>query len=280
MNKYDNFINRTNARTTAVKSSSIDFIENSASSIKAKRLKDNSEISVVLINERKEGGNETILFSYKTTELEIGELVQYRNKQYLIYSQYEIIFNEDFLKHKLIECNVELKWGDFTQKGYFISSLRSYENLQEDSTMLSYSFSDEKPIIITKTNENIKAGTRFLIYGDAYLVKKIDKISNRGIYYISLEPSVIIDGVDNSVDNISHEVPEANNDLGVNEVESGSQIQVETNFGYATFSSPVNTIHKTINTVIFEVPYGIEELVVKTKDINGDIVEYIYKVVV
>lgn len=279
--KYGTFRNRTDVNTNVTIRQASEFIEKSASSVDALRESTGTNIKAVIISEQKEGGNETILFTYAADNIQIGEYITYRTKTYMVYNQYEIIFSQEFKKHKLIECNVELKFGNEVQKAYYISSLRRYNSLRDlSSTYLPYEFSNQKPMIITKQNANIKFNTRFIILGEAFVVNEVDKISNQGVYYLSVEKSTVMHDVDDVSTSVTQPVPTKTVEVLAGDIIAGDEVTISTNSGYAEFSYDVDIISKNATTVVFEAPIGISSLVVKTKDGGGNIITTNYRVVI
>jgi hypothetical protein len=279
--KYGTFRNRTEVNTNVTIRQASEFIEKSASSVDAFRESTGTSIKAVIISEQKEGGNETILFTYAFENIAIGEFITYRKKTYLVYGEYEIIFSNEFKKHKLIECNVELKFGDQVQKGYYISSLRRYNNMNDLSvTNVPYEFSSQKPIIITKENTNIEFNTRFIIADESFVVNDIDKISNQGLYYLSMEKSTKYHDIDDLVNSVTAKVPVKQVEILTGDIIAGDNITIQTNFGYATFSSDVDIISKNATTVVFEAPIGVSQLIVSTKDLEGNIITTNYRIVI
>jgi hypothetical protein len=279
--KYGTFRNRTEVNTNVTIRQASEFIEKSASSVDAFRESTGTSIKAVIISEQKEGGNETILFTYAFENITIGEFITYRKKTYLVYGEYEIIFSNEFKKHKLIECNVELKFGDQVQKGYYISSLRRYNNMNDLSvTNVPYEFSSQKPIIITKENTNIEFNTRFIIADESFVVNDIDKISNQGLYYLSMEKSTKYHDIDDLVNSVTAKVPVKQVEILTGDIIAGDNITIQTNFGYATFSSDVDIISKNATTVVFEAPIGVSQLIVSTKDLEGSIITTNYRIVI
>jgi hypothetical protein len=279
--KYGTFRNRTEVNTNVTIRQASDFIEKSASSVDAFRESTGANIKAVIISEQKEGGNETILFTYAVDDITVGEFITYKTKTYLVYGQYEIIFSNEFKKHKLIECNVELKFGDKVQKGYYISSLRRYNNMNDLSvTSIPYQFSSQKPIIITKQNTDIKFNTRFIIIDEAFVVNDIDKISNQGLYYLSIEKSTKYHDIDDLVNSVTGTIPQKEIEVLSGDIIAGDNITIQTNFGYATFSSDVDIVSKNATTVVFEAPIGISQLVVSTKNAQGNIITTNYRIVI
>ena len=51
----------------------------------------------------------------------------------IVYNEYNHPRKELYLKHQVIECNIELKWGSEQQFGYFVSSLRKFQDTKSDS---------------------------------------------------------------------------------------------------------------------------------------------------
>lgn len=278
--KYSTFRNRTDVNTNVTIRQASDFIEKSASSVDAFRESTSTNIKAVIISEQKEGPNEMLLFTYARDNVQVGEYISYRNKTYLIYGKFEIIFSEEFHKFKLIECTVELKWANNTQRAYFISSLRRYAGIVDQGTQIPYEFSSQKPIIITKANANFKAGTRILIAGEGYIVNDLDKNSNPGIFYAYIEKSTVFEDIDTKEQNIAGVIPVAQNVISEFDLVEGDEVTIATNFGYAVFSVDVTILSKSATSVTFDVPIGVDSLVIDTKDQNGDITTTTYKVVI
>jgi hypothetical protein len=279
--KYGTFRNRTEVNTNVTIRQASDFIEKSASSVDAFRESTETDIKAVIISEQKEGGNETILFTYAVDNVVVGEFITYRNKTYMVYGQYEIIFSNEFKKHKMIECNVTLKNASVTQRAYYISSLRKYVSLANDTdSYIPYEFSTQRPVIVTKANTNIKPGERFLVNGEPFIVNDIDKLSNDGVFYMSVEKSTIIPGVDNTTTKVAQPVPAPVLDNLEGDIVAGENITILTNGGYAVFSSDVDIVSKNATTIIFEAPIGVKHLTVKTKNSSGNIVTTNYRVVI
>jgi len=278
--KYGTFRNRTEVNTNVTIRQASDFIEKSASSVDAFRESTGTNIKAVIISEQKEGPNEIILFTYARDSVQVGEYISYRSKTYLIYGKFEIIFSEEFHKFKLIECSVELKWGTHRQRAYFISSLRRYAGIVDLGTQIPYEFSSQKPLIVTKANVNFKAGTRIIIGGEGYIVNDLDKNSNPGIYYAYIEKATVFDDIDTIQTQVSGVVPAAQIQVSNSDLIAGDDVTIATNFGYVVFNPDVRILSKTATSVVFDVPAGVDDLVVETKDINGNIVTTSYKVVV
>jgi hypothetical protein len=278
--KYGTFRNRTEVNTNVTIRQASDFIEKSASSVDAFRESTGANIKAVIISEQKEGANETILFTYAVDNVVVGEFITYRNKTYMVYGQYEIIFSNEFKKHKMIECNVTLKSSSVTQRAYYISSLRKYVSLANDTdSYIPYEFSTQRPVIVTKANTNIKPGERFLVNGEPFIINDIDKLSNEGVLYMSVEKSTIIPGVDNTTTKVANPVPTPVLDNLQGDITAGENITILTHDGYAVFSVDVDIISKNATTVIFEAPIGVKNLTVKTKNSSGNIVITNYRVV-
>ena len=278
--KYGTFRNRTDVNTNVTIRQASDFIEKSASSVDALRESTGTNIKAVIISEQKEGPNEMILFTYARDNVAVGEYISYRNKTYLIYGKFEIIFSQEFHKFKLIECTVELKWAGNAQKAYFVSSLRRYAGIVDQGTQIPYEFSSQKPIIVTKANVNFKAGSRIIIAGEGYIVNDLDKNSNPGIYYAYIEKATVLQDIDTVEQNATGSIPAAQVQVSEEDLVVGEDVTIQTNFGYAVFSSEVVVLSKTATSVLFDVPTGVDTLTIQTKDVNGNIITTSYKVVV
>jgi hypothetical protein len=280
--KYGTFRNRTDVNTNVTIRQASEFIEKSASSVEVLKESTSTNIKAVIIPERKESGDEIILFTYSSDQVNVGEYITHLAKTYLVYSEYKIAFSQEFKKHQIIECNVDLKFGNISQKAYYVGSLRRYQALSSVGADFVLNYSAERPIVITKENSNIKSQTRFLLKGEPFKVEEVDKLSNSGIMYLSLSPDTIFTGVDDVSNNTTNEIEEPTEPTVSNVVlAAGSIMSVDTNGAYfKTNYDDIEVITKTATKVEFFIPFGINELVVSIKDENNDVVTTTYQVVI
>jgi hypothetical protein len=99
--------------------------------------------------------------------------------------------------------------------------------------------------------------------------------------YLSLNATTINATTDNLTTGTAITAPEAQTNVtNATTLRQGDTHTVNTNLGYVYFDPVVNIVSRTLTSVIFEVPFGIETLQVDTKNVNGDIVTTNYTVVV
>jgi hypothetical protein len=143
-----------------------------------------------------------------------------------------------------------------------------------------FKYSGEKPVIVTKSNDNIKTNTRFLIKGEPFRVYELDKLSNSGVMYLSVKPDTILVGVDDLVNNKTETLETASKPQLSNFIlSSGSLVTFTTQDGYFVVDYDVEILTKNLTSVEFVVPFGISQIKISTKN-AGNVVNQTYKVVV
>lgn len=214
--------------------------------------------------------------------IKIGDYIVAGGVNYLVYEEYNHPQKEHYLKHRVIECNVEIKVDNVAQYAMYVSSLRKFTDTMNvtsgDLTMLR---SGEKPVVITAQNNDLKQGMRIMLGSqDVFEIVNMDNLTNAGISYLSVKESSINEYTDDLVDNAAKTAPEPTiTPAPPQSIEAGISTTINTNFAYAVFSTPVEIVSKTLTTVEFICPYGIGSLTITTKDGAGDTVETVYEVV-
>lgn len=286
MSNYDGFRDRTSIESASISSSTIDFISKSKSSRTITHSRITEDKTAVLTNQYKEGADEWILFTAledtADNNIKIGDFIVADNVNYLVYEEYNHPQKELYLKHRVIECNVEIKVDSIVQYAMYLSSLRSYtKKLSSSVGELRLMNSGEKPIVITADNVNLKQGMRFMLgTQDVFEILNLDRLSNPGIVYMSVRESSINSYYDDLEEGAAITAPEPIvTPAPVLSIQAGVATIINTNFAYGVFSSDVKILSKTVNTIEIECPFGVTELTVTTKDGAGDLVETIYEVV-
>lgn len=286
--QFDSFRNRTNAELNAAENVTTEFIEKSSSSVVVRHLRLDKDIKAALTRDHKEGADETILFTYKLSDLtknvSIGDYLLYDTTNYLVYMEYILPtkLKSLFKKHKIIECNIQIKVDAIAQYGAYYSSLRSFSSTApEEYSVISVQFDKNKAVVITKNNPDIVVSKRFMIGTESFEVVALDRISNAGIMYLSIEPrerNIITDNLTTGTayTPANPSIP----NITSSQLKQGSLKVIGTHYGYIKFSTNVEIKSRDLTSVTFIVPYGISSISISTKDINNNIVLSNYEVVI
>lgn len=271
-NIYEKFRSVQSQKDACFDERSADFMTagNTANSVFHIRV--NTEKSVSLIFNTKEGNDEAFLFSKKeknaSQNFMKGDYFTWNNIYFLIYDDVKLT-NKDlpYIKQKTVECNVLFKVDGTSYYGAFYSSMRKVlEDNFEKSFLRS---SDERPLIITARNGNLVTGKTFVIEGKPWKIADYDNISNKGISYLYLEPftTEVIPPI---------EIPEE--DIEEDGLIALQEYVFETYGAYFAAVPKVEVIERKMTSVKFLIPLGINNVLISTKDESGAIIEKEYEV--
>jgi hypothetical protein len=286
--KFSNFRARTLAEKHTDNKLNAEFIETHASSTVIKHLRIDENIKAVLTREQKEGVDEVILFtkysSVSDNNVKVGDYIEHLNTTYLIFMEYKLPtkFLGIFKKFKIVECNFELKVDEIEQYAAYIGSLKRFVAMTEQSAgNTSLGVEQYKPVVITKNNADLTVGKRFLLGTEAFEIVALDRMSNKGIMYISVEAVPFNATLDDlELGKAVTAPPPVENEIDEETIRQGDEVTIETNFGYVIFDPVVQILTRNLTSVKFVVPYSIDTLEVVTKDSSGNLVTKIYQVVI
>jgi len=276
-----------------------EFLTKSKSSRTVFHIPVNEERTAVMTNSYKEGGDEFIMFTETLADNNdnvcVGDYIESDNTSYLVYSEYNHPMKHLWIKNRLLECNQVISFDMLEQPVYYVSSLRRFVNneLDSSSNMLAIS-SGAKPMMITRDNSELTVGMRFMIIDELFSIVEIDRMSNSGIAYMSIEPTTTMsqDDVDSGT---AYEYPtpevitEGQEGIpGIVEgqesggrILAGSKVIEATVGGFIQFDSTVKVLSKTSTEVVWQAPMR-EELIMVTVIDNQTLLEkeIFYKVVI
>ena len=287
-NKFSNFRARTLAETHTDNNLNAEFIDTHASSTVITHSRISEDIKAVLTRDHKEGVDEVILFTKYAAEIEdnlvVGDYIVHDSQNYLIYMEYKLPakFLGVFKKYKVIECNFQLKVDNIAQYAAYIGSLKRFVAMTEEvAGDVSLGVENYKPVVVTKNNTGLTVGKRFLLGTDAFEIVALDRLSNAGIMYISVNAVPYNATLDNLNTGTAVTAPAPTTNATNNTtLRQGTSKTVSTNFGYI-FLDPVAVItSRSLTSVTFTVPFGISAIQVVTKDISGNLVTTNYTVVI
>lgn len=285
-----NFRARTLAEQHTNNKINAEFIDTHASSTIITHTRISEDIKAVITREQKEGVDETLLFTHihPTSEDNIikSDYVVHEGKTYLVFREYILPtkLKTVYKKFRIIECNVQIKVDNISQHAAYIGSLKKFVSMTEESAgYISLGVEQYKPVLITKNNTNLVVGVRFLLGTEAFEIIALDRISNAGIMYVSVNAVPFNATTDNLQTGtaITPAAPvAASTSLANDTLKEGDQVTISTFNGFIVFNPLVTIVSRTLTTVIFKVPFGITELKVDTKNNSNEIVSITYQVVV
>ena len=248
------------------------FITDGAAPIQIHILRLDEDRDATMVFTDAEGPDSALVFTPKQLDVENnlqkGDYYIWDKKMFFVYEDVIIARKINYLKQKAYQCNaiVEPLGCEAECGGYFISSLRSYVDTEFQQKI---NVSDkERPILVVPKHGWIKIGAIISVGGKPWKVIDFDSITNPGIVYISLERDFYKKGSD---------VSDESEDCLC--LRAGIEHSVSTQDGYFNSSSPLQIKSRTATKVVFEIPFGIENVTIATKNYNGVIQENEYKVV-
>jgi hypothetical protein len=265
-----------------------EFIETHASSTVITHSRISEDIKAVLTRDHNEGVDEVILFTKYAAEIEdnlvVGDYLVHDEQTYLIYMEFRLPakFLGVFKKYKIIECNFQVKVDNISQYAAYIGSLKKFVSMTEQSTGdVSLGVENYKPVVVTKNNTGLTVGKRFLLGTEAFEIVALDRLSNAGIMYISVNAVPYNATLDNLQTGTAVTAPAATiNATNNTTLRQGESKTVTTNFGYIFLDPGATITSRTLTSVTFLVPYNTTTLQVDTKNVGGSIVTTNYTVVI
>lgn len=284
----DRFRRRHQIQTEVKRDLSLSFINDSPSKTTVVLQKNDFEITALVVSSYKEGPNELLMFTYvNETDVSlapvnqrnvfIGDYITYSDKTYLVFDDYEHPDFATYNKHKMLECNVTYGYNGKKFGAFYMGSRRKLETLNEGrlAQAVSLAQAGDSPLLITSAQSDLKARMRVMINGEAWMIDHIDRNTIQDIMFISIHLDTITTN-DNVAESIAASPTQPVLDDGI--LTAGSTVTVDTNQGYIRFDADVVINSQTDTAVTFIVPYSINELIVTTKDSEGELVVTTYEV--
>lgn len=240
-----------------------DFIQQSTSKLDIYLNEATKAIPVVFINNDKERGNESILYSYHTDGIKVGDYINALGDDHLVYKEIKNIKRENFIdSFNTILCNVLFQFNNSQVKAYFKGSLRSAYSEEENLLDNFGVTSTAEAFIMVPASVGIKPNKIITIDDKDWRTLFDDNTTNKGISYITLEQYFAPDLEKISVNETV--VPTPQPDTSTYLI-AGKEYTFDTENGYFVTDKKVNILNRTINTVTFTIPFGIEVITIQTK---------------
>ena len=283
MTSFSRFQERNKKRTVANSKFNTNYIFKGYPSIEIAGSADRKVLASVVNKQEKDYA---YVFTQLDDKLPIGSIWAAKDLNLLITEEITIIKDVNWHKYHALLCNVQVDnhWG------YFKGPEKSFLDIILEKEVIYES--PQKPVLVLP--ENILGfEDKIVIKGRAWLVQEYDAISTPGLVYYSLKPTTISKNI--AVENAEKDVyVEKHEEAEVVIVEEPTQSPLEENVvlvsanqlitlttesGHFKSNNKNLKIQKrTASTVIFSIPFGVQEVAVDIKE-KGDIVTKTYRVV-
>ena len=283
MTSFSRFQERNKKRTVAQNKYNTNYIFKGYPSVLIKGSADR-EIQAAVVN--KQDKDYAYIFTQLEDKLSVGSIWTAKDLHLLITEEYTIIKDVNWNKYHALLCNVQV--GDHW--GYFKGPEKTFLDVVLEREVIWES--PQKPVLVLPENV-LDFQDKIVIKGRAWLIQEYDAISTPGLVYYSLKPTTISKEV--VAENIGKEIYVEKHEeftpiivempiqtlaeSGEITISPNIEIVLSTEGGYFTTSNKnINIKKRNSTTVIFSIPFGVNDVVVETKE-KGDIVSRTYRVV-
>lgn len=284
MTSFSRFQERNKKRTVANNKLNTNYIFKGYPSIEIKGSSD-QKVQASVVNKQEK--DYAYVFTPLADNLSIGSVWTAKNLHLLITEEITIIKDVDWHKYHALLCNVQIDnhWG------YFKGPEKSFLDVALEKEVVWES--PQKPVLVLPENV-LNFRDKIVIKGRAWLIQEYDAISTPGLVYYSLKPttiskevaaenegkSIYVEKYENRKPEIVVE-PSQTYDLRNNYIKVAANMPITVNTQYGYFQSNNSNIKiqkRTSDTVIFSIPFGVEEVSIEVKE-KGDLVTKTYRVV-
>ena len=284
MTSFSRFQERNKKRTVANNKLNTNYIFKGYPSIEIKGSSD-QKVQASVVNKQEK--DYAYVFTPLADNLSIGSVWTAKNLHLLITEEITIIKDVDWHKYHALLCNVQIDnhWG------YFKGPEKSFLDVALEKEVIWES--PQKPVLVLPENV-LDFRDKIVIKGRAWLIQEYDAISTPGLVYYSLKPttiskevaaenegkSIYVEKYENRKPEIVVE-PSQTYDLRNNHIKVAANMPITVNTQYGYFQSNnfnIKIQKRTSDTVIFSIPFGVEEVSIEVKE-KGDLVTKTYRVV-
>lgn len=222
------------------------------------------KITAAVVNKQEQ--EKAYIYTDLQHPLDIGSVWTTKGLHFLIVEEIVIIKDVQWKKYIALLCNVLIDdmWCYFkgSEKAAISTSIKENVFLNTQA----------KPVLVSA----VKLGFRdkIVINNRAWMVVEWDDISTQGVVYCTLEPTTISKEIedkgiikhDNSTTTITSVSNKENSDFIL--IKPNTNITIPTEQGYIKASTNIDIKSRTINQIVFSIPYGIENVIITT--LKGD----------
>lgn len=282
MTSFERFKARNQKRVEANQSLNANFIFKGYPSVQIK--KDDVSVPAAVVNQHEK--DKSYVYTRLQDELKVGEVWTAKTLPILITDEVVIIRDVEWHKYIGFNCNinVEGRWG------YFKGPEKSYISISLDKDA-AWS-SGQKPVLVLPEHV-LGFEDKIVIKGRPWLIQEYDAISTPGLVYYSLTPTTVSKHIAEENKDKEVYIERKNEDIKIEILEEpistfrGNTISTAANLDltiptegayFKSSNSNINIKKRSMNEVIFSIPFGIEEVTITTKK-RGDEVTTTYRVV-
>lgn len=272
MSNFNRFQEKNKIRANSINGGNSLFIDNGYNSRIITNLESNIKLHAAIVNEQEK--DSAYIYTHLNEPLTIGSMWEAKSLYFLITE--EIIVMKDVQWHKylavLCNCNFDGIWG------YFKGPEETYINIALKHN--TYLTSLQKPLIILPEN-TISFGDKIVIKNRSFLVQEIDNISTPGIAYCSLQPTTVSNS-EKQVDKEYYIIRQNTykNNHKEDSVDNNTKYfypnqvcEERLSNGYFWVNNTnIEIIERTNAKIKFSIPFGIEEVIIKTEIGGPDII--------
>lgn len=241
-----------------------DIIAQSTSKIDVYVNGSTNAIPVVFINNDKETGDESIMYSYTKDDVKIADYIKFLDTYHLVYKEVKNIKREGYIdSFKTILCNIEFNFNDLPVKAYFKGLLRSAISKEETLTDNLGVISTGEAYLMLPSIVAIRPNMKITIDDKAWKTTSVDAITNKGISYVALVETILPDETKVSDNENSYTPPEVIIDTNI--IYANTKTTISTEDGYILANNNINIIKRTATEIQFSVNSTINEITIQTK---------------
>ena len=273
INRFKNKVGLENTASARIS----DIIAQSLSRVEVLLERLQKAIPVIFINKDKEGGDESIMYSYKTDGVRIGDYVTAFDKSHLVYKEVRNLKREDYIDcWNTAMCNINFEYGGNTIKAFFRGRLRAVQS-EEENLKLNFGIdSSVEAYLVVPSSYNIARNEPIVINGEGWRTISIDSSTNAGISYVSLEEYIIANTTKTSVNEDTEPGPTLEPD-NTPVLKSNLTLDFTTEDGYFTADKKLKIIERTATNVKVIIPSEVSEINISIKQ-DGLVVSTLYYV--
>lgn len=251
-----------------------DIISSSLSRMEVTIERTKEAIPVIFINSDREGLDDVVMYSYKDDGVQKGDYIYAFDSYYLVYDEIKNVKREDYIDaFRLANCNAEYTRDSVSTKIHFRGLMKARYGVKEEYLQQHFGFDLKLDALMIYPTDTLKTDEDVKIGGKTWRVVYIDDITNAGISYVGLQ-SIATLQMDKQVE---EENVDPSGRPALPTLMRGIEYDFSTEKGYIKFSTSVEIIKRSSNSVRAKIPFGIDTLTVEYKE-NGETIEKIYTV--
>ena len=264
-NAYDRFRRAADIKTQCLKNHDSYFIGNHTSTCTITNLRTEEEIEATLVLTDADGADNAYLFLDINSDFQVSDYFTWKTNTYFAYEQVQIVKDVDYIKFKVLQCNVKVN-SEFW--AYFSGPLKS---VKDTSMSADFEVTKNVPVLIAPQRDELVIGGQINFNNQIWDIEDADiyTVSNIGYYALTR-------GVNSRTEDEVTETAE-DEEQQSNVIYVGEQLTISTEQGYYLSSGiKVKLIKRSAESITIKCLES-GKLTIKTLK-SGDLVETQYVV--